>query len=533
MVVDWKNFDVARNQTVNFQQPGATSAVLNRVSGSGKATEILGSINANGRVFVVNPDGVMFGRTAKVNVGSLVASSLNASSQEFMEGGRAYSGEAGSGATNAPRYLSLQGGQGTVRNEGRLNASGTVVLAGPQVANTGTIRATAVTLQAGDGVAVRMDGSNLSAVLTRGRMDALVQNGGVISANGGDIELSAAATGDLVRDVVRNTGVLEAVQATTGAGGRIELLAPISGAMSIGGKVTGASVKADASPWSYGGFAGPELEYEQDVATTGHDIRVEKFAQVKSVEAIALATDNDLTVNGRIDGGSVWLQGDDVTTQGRIHGASNVNIDARGKLAQNGDIIADTAHVLLRAHDIQQANGTMTRAGDYIRLDAKEAAGGTVRTAGLQGKTVYVRGHDIQLDGRVRASGNVHVEAVEKNECMDTCIAAVRPGGSIVQNGSVTSTTGDVTFTGYTITEYPDVTSISQSGSLVQSATSQTRAAGKVTVGTRRAEVGNIQAGQAIVVTSPSTTLIGRLAAPEITLPPGALNIDGNVRIKR
>lgn len=77
MVVNWNNFDIAQGQTVNFAQPNASSAVLNRVVGPVKATDIQGTLNANGRVYVVNPAGVMFGQNAVVNADSVVASTLN------------------------------------------------------------------------------------------------------------------------------------------------------------------------------------------------------------------------------------------------------------------------------------------------------------------------------------------------------------------------------------------------------------------------------------------------------------------------
>jgi len=534
MVVNWKNFDIARNQTVNFQQPGASAAVLNRVSGSGKATEILGSIKANGRVFVVNPDGVMFGRTAKVDAGALVASALDTNAQEFMAGGRAYGGNVRPGATDLPRYVGFDGGNGAVVNEGRLTAREAVVLIGPQASNAGTIRARSVEMHAGDGVAVRLDGSSFDIVPTRGRADALVENSGAIVAAGGNIMLSAATKGDLLRDVVRNTGTLEASRAVSGSDGNIELQAPIDGAISIGGQVRAeGGVKANTTPLIYLGDAPmPTLEYPAALAATGHDIRIEQGARVKATNAVSLSTENDIAVNGRIVGGSVWLYGDDVTTQGTIHGASNVNVDARGSLVQKGDIVADTAHVSLRAHDIDQASGVVTRAGDYVSLEAAHEYGGRVRAAKVQGKYVNITGHDIQLDGNVRAAANIRVTAVDERVCDEVCTAEVRQG-SIVQNAGVISDSGDVTFTGYSTVKWPTAISRATTGTLTQNAGATTRAAGNVTVDVARASIGNIQAGKSIVVKSKDTTLTGRLVAPEITLPSNARNTEGNVRIKR
>lgn len=73
MIVNWDQMNVGANDTLNFNQKSATSAVLNRIN-SVDPTTILGSLNANGRVFIVNPNGVLIGRGANVSVGSLVAS---------------------------------------------------------------------------------------------------------------------------------------------------------------------------------------------------------------------------------------------------------------------------------------------------------------------------------------------------------------------------------------------------------------------------------------------------------------------------
>ncbi|BDU17363.1 hypothetical protein [Lysobacter auxotrophicus] len=184
--------------------------------------------------------------------------------------------------------------------------------------------------------------------------------------------------------------------------------------------------------------------------------------------------------------------------------------------------------MLIRAPRIEQAKGAVTRAGDYVSLEGK----GAVRTAALQGKTVKITGYDIVLDGNVRADGDVAITTVDNRVCDEMCTMEFREG-KITQNANVTSVGGDVAFKGYTTVKWPGFTSIAGSGSLLQNAAAQTRAAGTVTVDTDSASVGNIQAGKAIVVNAPQTTLTGRLVAPVITLPPGALNTEGNVRLKR
>jgi filamentous hemagglutinin family protein len=74
-VINWQGFSIGSNETVNFNQPSASSATLNRVIGN-ETSVINGALNANGNVFIVNPSGVLFGKGAAVNVGGLVASTL-------------------------------------------------------------------------------------------------------------------------------------------------------------------------------------------------------------------------------------------------------------------------------------------------------------------------------------------------------------------------------------------------------------------------------------------------------------------------
>ncbi|HUP92792.1 MAG TPA: filamentous hemagglutinin N-terminal domain-containing protein, partial [Solimonas sp.] len=123
-VINWQQFSVGGNEFVVFNQPNASAAVLNRVVG-GMPSEILGNITANGRVFLVNPQGILFGQGSRVDVGSLVASTLNIADADFLAG----------------KYTLTQGTArpGAVTNQGSIHAAdgGFVVLAGDSVSNSG------------------------------------------------------------------------------------------------------------------------------------------------------------------------------------------------------------------------------------------------------------------------------------------------------------------------------------------------------------------------------------------------------------
>ncbi len=105
-VMDWSSFSILKGEAVNISQPSSRSALLNRVVGN-SASEIYGSLTANGQVFLINPNGILFGQGASVNVGGLVASSLDISDDNFM---------------NAALTFYNDGAAGSVVNQGGINA---------------------------------------------------------------------------------------------------------------------------------------------------------------------------------------------------------------------------------------------------------------------------------------------------------------------------------------------------------------------------------------------------------------------------
>lgn len=91
LAIDWQSFDIGAGNKVTFNQPGRDAIALNRVLGA-DGSKIMGQLDANGRVFIVNPNGVLFGKDAQVNVGGLVASTLDISNRDFEAGNYAFKG---------------------------------------------------------------------------------------------------------------------------------------------------------------------------------------------------------------------------------------------------------------------------------------------------------------------------------------------------------------------------------------------------------------------------------------------------------
>ncbi len=223
LAVDWQSFDIGAGNKVTFKQPGSDSIALNRVLGA-DGSKIMGQLDANGRVFLVNPNGVLFGQGAQVSVGALVASTLDISVDDFAAGNYRFKGE---------------GSNASVINQGSISAAdgGAVALLGGMVSNQGVIQARlgTVALAAGNQVTLDFAGDGLLNVqVDEATKDALVENHQLIQADGGQVLLTAKASEALLQTVVNNTGIIEA-QTLENRGGRIVLDGGDDGSVQVAG----------------------------------------------------------------------------------------------------------------------------------------------------------------------------------------------------------------------------------------------------------------------------------------------------------
>lgn len=205
-IINWNDFNTTDTQSVTFNQPNAFSAVLNRIN-SGVATQFNGALNANGRVFVVNPAGVIFGGGATVNVAQLVVSGLGMTDDAFTNS-----------LTGAD--LEFTGGSGnvTVESTAALNATEGIVLVGKKILNIGSIVCPngLIILAAGETAYIAQDGSNVMVEVSEGfygeDTTPDIENRSLIAADtGGKIVLAA---GDVFSRAISNPGGLTARKGT-------------------------------------------------------------------------------------------------------------------------------------------------------------------------------------------------------------------------------------------------------------------------------------------------------------------------------
>ena len=234
-IVDWRSFSIGAGEAVRFVQPSSSSAILNRVTGNDPSS-ILGTMSANGHVFLVNQNGVYIGRDAKVDVGGLVLSTANITNGNFMAGRLNFDqpGKPGARIVNDGTVTAAQGGLVAmvapgVENHGVISAKlGQVVLAGAKTYSLDFY---------GDGLMnIVVKPSELAAFHDAAGtpLSNYVDSSGQITAEGGRVWITAATAHGIV-DSVNVSGGIRASDVSLLAGDRL----------TIGGTVdaTGASTR--------------------------------------------------------------------------------------------------------------------------------------------------------------------------------------------------------------------------------------------------------------------------------------------------
>ena len=224
VVINWQDFSIARGEQVVFDQPSASAAVLNRVTG-GSPSSIMGRLQANGRVFLVNPQGILFGQTARVDVGSLMATTMQIADGDFLSG----------------RYVfTSTGSTAGIAQAGIINAGdgGFVVLAADKVGNSGLIGAQLgdVVLASGRQLTLSLDAGGLIGYAVDGAAlatDAGIENLGDIVASGGQVVLAAHTARDLAAAAVNHQGRISA-RSIDEQGGEI-VLSATGGSLEVNG----------------------------------------------------------------------------------------------------------------------------------------------------------------------------------------------------------------------------------------------------------------------------------------------------------
>jgi filamentous hemagglutinin family protein len=355
-IINWQQFSIGTGETTRFLQQSSSSAVLNRVVGA-DPSRIFGSLQSNGRVFLINPSGIVFGPGSQVDVAGLVASSLNLSNADFIAGRLSFTGDAARGAA--------------VVNEGRITVrdGGRVYLVGTAVDNQGLISAPNgdVVLAAGKSVRVAEDGE--SAVQVE-----------IVAPADRALNLSALDLGrrGIYAGVVRNGGTVRADSAVRTADGRVVL------------KARDVTLEAGSSV-SAGGADGGRVAIEAqqgsalvagNVTATGSDGRGGSIAIVG--ERVALADSARVDASGARAGGTILIGGDlhgaAIQEGGRaLANAQYADVAPQAQVRADAQASGDGGRVVVWSDKTTRFHGSISARGG-----AMSGNGGTVEVSGKE-----------------------------------------------------------------------------------------------------------------------------------------------------
>ncbi|MFN6980930.1 MAG: beta strand repeat-containing protein [Brevundimonas sp.] len=444
MALNWSSFDIGSAATVTFNQPGTSSVVLNRVVG-GNPTQIFGQLNSNGQVFLVNTNGMIFGSTAQINVGGLVASTLDQSSSNFMSGVDVM--DAG-GNTVA---LMSNGGAITA-------AAGGVTLLGGKVVNSGTITATvgSISLAAADKVTLSFESSGFGVVVDKAMQLQLdtyaIDNSGSLIAPGGVISLQASAVQGMFNQLINNSGTISAASISSGPDGSVSLVANGAGQVGIGGNGSidvgegSISLSTNAAVQQGGVYNAGSLggSIDSDANFTGAN-HISELGSLNVGGGLSLTTTTDLTQSGALSVGgasSFSMAGHRLTLEnaGNTFGgavgatASGVKIVASGDLSMGALTLGANSELSLIAAGALTLPSTAINTGS---ADLRLSSGGTLTTlAALSGANVTLLGATgISIGHDINASGTLGLSSTN-SAITQTAGRIAATGVSTVQSGS-------------------------------------------------------------------------------------------------
>jgi len=335
-ILNWQQFNIDVGQTTQFIQQNAASQVFNRVTG-GDVSQILGTLQSNGQVFLINPAGVFFGQGAVVDTAGFLASTLAESNTVFLIGHFKYSDSTGTA--------------GGIVNQGSLttHSGGSIVLLAPSIENSGIIHAEGeVLLAAGHSVTiVDMRHPTIGLTVAAKDGDKVVNLGQIISKNA-----------SLFSHLVKNSGVVEATGAQVGEGGVVRFIA--QGDALVGGEVLAESAQGKGGEIDITGervavMSGARIS--ADGATGGGTVHVGggwkgQDASLANAQQTVVQTNAQISANATANGNGgevvVWADGhtavdSEVQAKGGALGGNGGRVETSGKQSLAVSVAANTS----------------------------------------------------------------------------------------------------------------------------------------------------------------------------------------------
>ena len=434
-VINWRGFSIGAGEVTRFIQPTAASAVLNRVTGADPSA-ILGRLLSNGRVFLVNPHGIVFGEGAVVDTAGLVASTLDIGDADFRAGRYRFDGGPEAGAI-VNRGLIEAGADGVFLLAPSVESSGVVRTAGGDLVLAAGRRITLTSLDL-DGVRVEVQAPEDEAL----NLGALIAERGAAGVFAGTL---------------RNAGTVEASAVEVGEDGVVRLVAQGDVTLEAGGRVAA------------GGRPGGTVHVESEGGTTWVSGEVSARGSEGRGGAIRLLGERVGLAGARVDasgpaGGGEVLVGGDVSGEGPVPRAGATYVSADSTVSADALGAGDGGKVVVFAEGFANVQGRLSARGGPHGGD-----GGFVETSGLgsfaightpdttapggEGGHWLIDPNDIEI---VAGGGNVNINAADPFEStddsaqlgIDLLVAALSGGQSVTvrtTESGANSEDGDIT----------------------------------------------------------------------------------------
>jgi filamentous hemagglutinin family protein len=324
-IINWQSFSINQGEITRFIQQNSGSAVLNRITGQ-DPSQILGALQSNGHVFLINPNGILFGQGAQIDVNGLVASTLNISNEDFLAG---------------RMNFNVGASAGDLKNQGSITtpSGGRVYLIAPNVENSGIITSPQgeVLLAAGRSVQL-VDSADPDLHVVVSAPDDRALNLGSVIAQGGKAGIYGA--------LINQRGIVSADSAVVGENGKIVFKASRDTLLEAGSRTSATG------------------------AGQGGEIHV-------LGQRVALTGDAQVDASGAAGGGTVLIGGDYQGRNAALPNAQQTYVGADAVIRADATDAGDGGKVVMWSDQATQAYGTIS-----VRGGPRAGNGGLVETSG-------------------------------------------------------------------------------------------------------------------------------------------------------
>jgi filamentous hemagglutinin family protein len=370
-IIEWGNFDIASNESVNFTLPDANAFSLNRILNS-SVTQIFGQLTANGNLVLINTNGFYFAPQSMVNVGGLIASAHEITNANFLSGQYIFSG-----------VDNIASSQTSILNEGTIQSNNQMaILIADAIENRGVIEAPVVALAAGNEVEVQLNGL-VSVIINKKTAHQIldkdnqpitdqIKNTGTISGN--KVLLNAQGVSGVFHNAVNAQGMIQGDTIVEGEEGRIQIIA---------------SERIQISNLN---LAAPEvtMESKSDIVVSG-DVTNDSGDMVFTAEGAFLQAEG--TTVKTVHSGNITVSSNGESTLANINSAGDITLKATGPLVhytqhQGSSVEAAGSFTIATGVTLSAANTQYEVARNWMNFGQFDAQVSLVKLVGPLESTV-------------------------------------------------------------------------------------------------------------------------------------------------